>query len=191
MRSTSLAHQESFFAPSEAEILAEYDTLEANLRFVEAPEYAGLVNFNKNAKRPIHGWYYFKEGYGSDLILDLLHRYDVPRDGLVLDPFTGSGTTLLTCQLDGRPSVGVEYSPFFTSVARAKLGWWRYDPERLRPVVARLLGDDGSADKLPPLSTFERIYDPATRSCAPSTSSGPPSWRSRPTATSSGSGSPR
>jgi DNA modification methylase len=163
MRSTSLAHQESFFAPSEAEILAEYDTLESKLRFVEAPEYAALVNFNKNAKLPIHGWYYFKEGYGSDLILDLLQRYDVPRDGLVLDPFSGSGTTLLTCQLDGRPSVGVEYSPFFTSVARAKLSWWRYDPERLRPLVGRLLGDDGSADELPSLSTFERIYDPATR----------------------------
>jgi len=163
MRSTTLAHQESFFAPSEAEILAEYDALEARLRFVEAPEYATLVNFNRNAKRPIHGWYYFKEGFGSELVLDLLDRYAVPRDGVVLDPFAGSGTTLLTCQLDGRPSVGVDYSPFFTSVARAKLSWWRYDPERLRPLVGQLLEYDGPADELPSLSTFERIYDPATR----------------------------
>ncbi len=163
MRSTALAHQESFFAPSETEILAEYDDLEARLRFVEAPEYANLVNFNRNAKRPIHGWYYFKEGYGAELVLDLLDRYAVRRDGAVLDPFAGSGTTLLTCQLAGRPSVGVEYSPFFTSVARAKLGWWRYDAERLRPLVGQLLAYDGPGDDLPPLSTFERIYDAPTR----------------------------
>jgi hypothetical protein len=81
----------------------------------------------------------------------------------VLDPFAGSGTTLLTCQLAGRPSLGVEFSPFFSFVAQTKLGWWRYDPQRLRPVVEELLRLDGPADDVPGLSTFERIYDEPNR----------------------------
>jgi hypothetical protein len=41
---------------------------------------------------------------------------------------------------------------------------WRYDPDRLRPLVERCLRGEGPADEVPPLSTFERIYDEATRS---------------------------
>ena len=163
MRSSTYARQASFFAPDESEILAQYDELEARFAFVEAPEYADLVNFSQNGQLPVHGWYYFKEGFGSGLVLRLMDRYGVRRDGLVLDPFAGSGTTLLTCQLAGTSSVGVEFSPFFSFVARAKLNWWRYSPERLRPIVEELVRGDGPADDLPGLSTFERIYDETTR----------------------------
>lgn len=163
MRSSSGVHQAVLFAPEDADVLAEYDRLEAGLPFVEAPEYAELVNFSRNGQLPVHGWYYFKEGFGSDLVRRLLARYAVRPDGLVLDPFTGSGTTLLTCQMDGRSGAGVEFSPFFTFVAQAKLNWWLYSPERLRPVVEQLLAYDGPGDDLPLLSTFQRIYDEPTR----------------------------
>ena len=163
MQSSTYVHQTSLFAPAESEILAEYAALEARIPFVEAPEYADLVNFNRNGQLPVHGWYYFKEGFSSQLVLDLLSRYRARQSGLVLDPFAGSGTTPLTCQMAGVPSVGVEFNPFFTFVARAKLNWWQYSPERLRPVVEELLRYDGPADHLPALSTFERIYDEPAR----------------------------
>ncbi len=40
----------------------------------------------------------------------------------VLDPFTGSGATLVACQEIGRNAVGVELSPRYAAVARERLG---------------------------------------------------------------------
>ena len=43
--------------------------------------------------------------------------------GLVLDPFVGSGTTLLAAQAQGMAAVGLEAHPFVLRVAAAKLAW--------------------------------------------------------------------
>jgi 16S rRNA G966 N2-methylase RsmD len=41
----------------------------------------------------------------------------------VLDPFAGSGTTLLACLVDGNQGVGVEISPYMAMAARARTNW--------------------------------------------------------------------
>lgn len=43
--------------------------------------------------------------------------------GLVLDPFVGSGTTVLAAEEVGVPAVGLEAHPFVRRVAQAKLLW--------------------------------------------------------------------
>jgi site-specific DNA-methyltransferase (adenine-specific) len=40
-----------------------------------------------------------------------------PRDGLVLDPFCGTGTTMIVASQLGRPSVGMELSPEYLEIA--------------------------------------------------------------------------
>lgn len=44
-----------------------------------------------------------------------------PPGGLVLDPFTGSGTTGEAALLEGRSFLGIEQSPSYADVARARL----------------------------------------------------------------------
>jgi len=44
-----------------------------------------------------------------------------PQDGLVLDPFAGSGTTLAVAQRLGRHSVGTDLSPDYLALARHRL----------------------------------------------------------------------
>ncbi|MDX2700574.1 DNA-methyltransferase [Streptomyces ipomoeae] len=44
-----------------------------------------------------------------------------PPDGLVLDPFTGSGTTGEACILEGRSFLGIEQSPAIADTARTRL----------------------------------------------------------------------
>ncbi|MGY8523981.1 DNA-methyltransferase [Paracidovorax citrulli] len=45
-----------------------------------------------------------------------------PPGGLVLDPFTGSGTTAVACARHGRRFVGFEINPQYVEVARARVG---------------------------------------------------------------------
>lgn len=59
----------------------------------------------------------------------------VPRGGVVLDPFLGSGTTGIAAVLEGRHFIGIEKVPHFAELAaeriRAAALGWRDDPMQL------------------------------------------------------------
>jgi DNA modification methylase len=80
--------------------------------------------FVDNMKLPVHRWFRYSAGFSAEWVESLLGELgrDNP-DMLVLDPFAGSGTTLLAADMGGIPSVGIEAHPFVVRVARAKLLW--------------------------------------------------------------------
>jgi len=54
------------------------------------------------------------------LIERLVRLYSNPGDN-VLDPFCGSGTTLVACENLGRRSLGIEQDPKYVELARRRL----------------------------------------------------------------------
>jgi DNA modification methylase len=72
---------------------------------------------------PIHNWYNFVLGYTPDFPEYVLEREKMSKTNLVLDPFMGSGTTLVVCKSKGIPSVGVDANDFFKLAADVKLNW--------------------------------------------------------------------
>ena len=63
-------------------------------------------------------------------LLDLLVRACCPPDGLVIDPFCGSGTTLEAAMRSGRRSLGIDRSVAALEVARTRLEECRLDSVR-------------------------------------------------------------
>lgn len=43
---------------------------------------------------------------------------------IILDPFAGSGTTLIAALLEGFKTVGIEQSPEYVEIARRRVEWW-------------------------------------------------------------------
>lgn len=95
-----------------------------------------LVTFVPNKKEPIHNWYHFKEGFSKELVEILLSKFELNNNCIVLDPFSGSGTTVLTCKQNGYRSVGFDVSPFFVFVSRVKTA--DYDLEKLKTEIAKV-----------------------------------------------------
>lgn len=56
----------------------------------------------------------------TDLMRHLV-RLVTPPNGLVLDPFLGSGTTALACELEGFRWLGIEREPEYVAIAEARL----------------------------------------------------------------------
>jgi DNA methylase len=77
-----------------------------------------------------HDWYRFVLSFPPHLVRDYLDRFGVDSSNRVLDPFCGTGTTLVECKKLGIPSVGVEAHPMACFASEVKTGW-SVDPEGL------------------------------------------------------------
>lgn len=73
--------------------------------------------------RAIHDWYRFVLSFPSHLVRDYLNIFEVDSTQRVLDPFCGTGTTLVECKKLGIPSVGVERNPMAGFASRTKVDW--------------------------------------------------------------------
>ena len=67
-----------------------------------------------------------------------LVRLVTPPGGLVLDPFTGSGTTGIAAGLEGFRFLGMEQDASYSALADARIAWWaEHGEEALRIVAER------------------------------------------------------
>jgi len=80
--------------------------------------------------RPAHQWYRFVLSYPPHLVRDYLEQFGVNEKQTVLDPFCGTGTTLVECKKQGIRSVGIEAHPMPCFASRVKTDWG-VDPDGL------------------------------------------------------------
>jgi 16S rRNA G966 N2-methylase RsmD len=71
----------------------------------------------------IHNWYRLRLGYSDHLVADLLDEFSLSPGDRVLDPFCGSGTTLVECMKKGIDSVGIDANPSSCFAASVKINW--------------------------------------------------------------------
>lgn len=81
-----------------------------------------------NAVQPLengrfHRWYRFVLAYSDKLVTDLIGRYDIDPGSLLLDPFCGTGTTLIAAKSQGIPSLGIDSNPAAVLASNVKTDW--------------------------------------------------------------------
>ncbi|MDQ3928282.1 MAG: hypothetical protein M3328_03940, partial [Chloroflexota bacterium] len=127
---------------------------------------ATTASLNRNL--PLFDWYIMPEAYSAPLVVDAIKEFHVPEGATVLDPFCGTGTTLVAARLAGRNAVGIEVNPFLCMASRVKIRE-NFNLPLLRREASNLLAaarlvlrnvDEGKmpylADKLPDMPRLER-----------------------------------
>lgn len=79
---------------------------------------------------PVHEWYRFVLSFPPHLVREYIERFNLPKKSCVLDPFCGTGTTLVECKKQGIQSIGVEANPVVHFAASVKTDW-ETDPDLL------------------------------------------------------------
>lgn len=91
------------------------------------PSAPKLKNGARNQLLPedsaVHDWYRFVLSFPPHLIRDYLHRFSIGEDALILDPFCGTGTTLVECKKQGIESIGIEAHPMAHFASTVKTTW--------------------------------------------------------------------
>jgi hypothetical protein len=77
-------------------------------------------DFAPNGNLPRHRWYRFKEGFSAGLVSHFVAEYLPSRNGRLLDPFLGSGTTAVEGARFGHFVDGIEANAFMAFMAKVK-----------------------------------------------------------------------
>lgn len=76
-----------------------------------------------NQLNVVHQWYDYLEDFPFSLLEESIQKYDLKRGKLVLDPFCGSGTTLVSSNFFGLNAIGIDANPLMCFVSQAKTTW--------------------------------------------------------------------
>jgi DNA modification methylase len=100
----------------------------------------------------VHRWYSYLEDFPPSLVWDKLDQYGIGRGKVVLDPFVGSGTTVVTCKLADIDAIGIDVNPVASYVTQVKTEWtkgnsWNIDLNELKKEFSNVWNDFLSASK--------------------------------------------
>lgn len=96
--------------------------------------------FINNMKLPIHRWFRFSAGFSAHWVKEVVEK-EIKEKGpgiKLLDPFAGSGTTLLCADECRINSYGIEAQPFIAKIARIKTRWG-YDLNKFKEITENVL----------------------------------------------------
>lgn len=96
------------------------------------------VSYQLSKRDSLHRWLKYKEGFSSQLVNKLLDQFDVQPGDLVLDPFLGSGTTAIVCQMRGINSMGFDILPTSNVAIEAKKNVFKYSIDELNKVIEEI-----------------------------------------------------
>jgi len=83
----------------------------------------GEANRLQDIDRPVHSWFRFVLSYPPHFVREYLRRFELDESSRVLDPFCGTGTTLVECKKNGVGSVGIESNPMALFASQVKTNW--------------------------------------------------------------------
>lgn len=110
----------------------------------------------KDPKYVTHGLHPYKGKFYPQLAKGLINQLRLPHGARILDPFCGSGTTLLEGHLNGYATYGCDLNPLASRIARAKTSVLEVDPDVLTEVVASVIEAVEMAPKTLP-SNFDQF----------------------------------
>lgn len=71
----------------------------------------------------VHRWFRLTPSFGPDLVQKMLEDMETTDEHVVLDPFSGAGTTLIEAKMQGIRSVGFEINPLLHFVCETSTNW--------------------------------------------------------------------
>lgn len=120
-------------------------------KFIEKSRFRdkNLSVFNHNLSLPRHRWYTFKEGFSETLVKTAIKTINKGSNKKIkiIDPFSGSATSLVSAGRFGHQATGIEVNPFLAFAGSAKCSPSGWEESEFNTVIKKVLSD--SVNEIP------------------------------------------
>lgn len=133
-----------------------------SVKIINKPEIGTLVSPQGNQSVPIHNWFSFKHGYSKELATYLIKNFSLSEGTWVLDPFCGSGTTLLACKQLGINALGFDILPFSVFLGKVKISNYNEDDlfKQLEVLKEGVVINQSNKKILPDIPIVKKAFKP-------------------------------
>jgi len=111
----------------------EYTFSQSSMNYDQDIDIRLLVTPYQNKRIPVYNWFDYKHSFSRDLVLKLIEKIRLNNKDEILDPFCGSGTTLLASKELGIPVRGIDILPLSVFISNTKL--LRYDEYNVKTAI--------------------------------------------------------
>ena len=101
-------------------------------------EFKSLISYSGGKKLPIFRLFRYKEAFSQDLVSRFIKELNLNKNDLVLDPFSGMGTTCFGCMLKGIPSIGIEMLPIAHFISTTIVKFFKIEPKKIKEIFKTL-----------------------------------------------------
>lgn len=98
------------------------ENLESHYNMQTDSGFSNLVHFQTTNLEPFQRWYPYREGYSYNLVTEFIDRYNVK--GPILDPFSGSGSSLLAGKKRGITTYGIDVNPIAIFISKVETEYY-------------------------------------------------------------------
>lgn len=139
-----------------------FETMEDKFNITHQEEkFSTLVNFSQNADSNYHQWFIYREGFAGKLIDHLLSLSSSNSNEIILDPFCGSGTTLVSAVMNGYNALGIDINPMSIAITKVKTS--KYSESVLDEVkqrISRLKDDSIDFNQEVEMDFYSKYFQP-------------------------------
>ncbi|MEH1854644.1 MAG: site-specific DNA-methyltransferase [Nostoc sp.] len=96
-----------------------------------------LVSYQGNKQTPFSSWFKYREGFSERLVTYLLQTFK-PEAGVLIDPFSGVGSSLFAASALGWQTTGIELLPVGIFATQARIIAQKIDVELLKSEIKNL-----------------------------------------------------
>lgn len=125
--------------------------------------YTSPLNYSDDLSKTRQRWYRYKEGYSIELVKKIINDYCEGDNLQILDPFLGSGSTIVGANSIGHRGIGFEVNPFSNFLSECKLKNYTIEEAELFKVIYNEIIEEAKNSSieytLPDLSISGKVFD--------------------------------
>ena len=90
-----------------------------------------MVTARANRDQPIYRWFVYPHSFTREFVYWAIEEIKLGKDSVVMDPFLGAGTTILSCKELGIPAIGFDLLPLSVLISNVKVSNYRVQKLRV------------------------------------------------------------